>query len=1327
METPRPSCFARLSAATCRWITHFLIAPADRIPSNLSNLLNLFNPFNSFNPTNSVLLSYRSSAGREELSLCPFSCFHPFFSFGFVSDFGFRISDFWLGRAGGVAPPRPTPRALATLLPLAFLLLDCSPSWATPPPNDQCSGATVISGTNYSTTQFTTDATSDNDPSLDCAFAVGSGVWYQYTPATNGVMIVDTFGSTFDTALGIFTGTCGSLTQVACNDDANGGTTDSRTAVLAAAGTTYYILAGGFQGANGKLVLHLVFTTNTVANDLCGGALVISGSNYTNTQSTLNATLTGDPVPFCAGGYGNGVWYQYTPSGFGSIVVDTFGSDFDTLLGVYSGTCGSLTEVGCNNDATTNLSTSQLTVPVNAGTTYYILAEGNAGDVGNLVLHLAFTAGPPPFDQCSGAVIVSTPNYTNTVSTVQATSTNDPVTSCGPLGKGVWYQYTPGTAGALVVDTFGSSFDTVLAVYTGTCGSLAFVACNDNSDSNPASRVSIPVSSGTTYYVLAGGLNGQTGNLVFHLAFSASALANDQCGGAIAISGSSYTNTQSTASATSTGDPVPSCATNFADGVWYKYTAPAPGGILVDTLGSGFDTALAVYTGACGALTLLACNDDFGAGGTSRVTNSVSAGTTYFILAGGSDGAFGNLNLHLTFVEGAPVNDQCSGALVVSNANYTNTQSTLHATSTNDPVPSCAALSNGVWYQYTPAQSGVLEADTLGSSFDTVLAVYSGACGSLTQLGCSDNVGSNTTSRVSVLVSGGTTYHVLAGGLNGQTGNLVFHLSFGSSTLPNDQCSGAIVISAASYTNTQSTAIATSTGDPAPSCAPTAGSAVWYQYTPPTNGFITVDTFGSDFDTVLAVYTNACGSLNEVACNNNFDGTNASQVMVPVAWATTYRILAGGAGAQPGNLVFHLLFQQPPSILTQPVSQAVPIGGSATFSVTAIGTAPLSYAWRRNGQAISGATASAYTTNNVQLSGSGSQFTCVVSNLFGVTTSQVAVLSVVLTNTFQNTNLITINDNTNATPYPSSINVAGQLGVVGKVKVILQGLTHTFPHDVGVLLVGPQGQTVVLMADAGGGQPVNDLTLTFDDNATNGLTELGPLTTGTFRPGDLGTADSFPSPAPAGPYGAGLFAFRGANPNGTWSLYVLDDEAADSGKIARGWILTLANEQPLQITQQPQSQSVFPGSTVTFSVAAVGAVPISYTWQKNGTNLSNGGQISGATNSTLTLANVQSSDAANYSVALSCASGTATSSSAALTLLASNRPWIVPGSVKRLANGQFQFTLVGAPGSNYEILESTDFRNWKLLKTVSITNATADVLDTSTNLLRRFYRAQLAP
>src|SRR5437016_70985 len=82
------------------------------------------------------------------------------------------------------------------------------------------------------------------------------------------------------------------------------------------------------------------------------------------------------------------------------------------------------------------------------------------------------------------------------------------------------------------------------------------------------------------------------------------------------------------------------------------------------------------------------------------------------------------------------------------------------------------------------------------------------------------------------------------------------------------------------------------------------------------------------------------------------------------------------------------------------------------------------------------------------------------------------------------------------------------------------------------LLVGPQGQTVVLMADAGGGQPVSGLNITFDDNALTPLGEYTALTAGACRPGNLGSGDSFAAPAPGGPYGAGLYTFRGANPNG---------------------------------------------------------------------------------------------------------------------------------------------------------------------------------------------------
>ncbi|HOX57327.1 MAG TPA: immunoglobulin domain-containing protein [Verrucomicrobiota bacterium] len=83
-----------------------------------------------------------------------------------------------------------------------------------------------------------------------------------------------------------------------------------------------------------------------------------------------------------------------------------------------------------------------------------------------------------------------------------------------------------------------------------------------------------------------------------------------------------------------------------------------------------------------------------------------------------------------------------------------------------------------------------------------------------------------------------------------------------------------------------------------------------------------------------------------------------------------------------------------PLVLSQPQSQVVGPGGMASFSVTATGAAPLSYFWQRNGEFIAGATDSSYTTNNVQLSDSGSVFSCLVSNEFGTILSSGAVLTV---------------------------------------------------------------------------------------------------------------------------------------------------------------------------------------------------------------------------------------------------------------------------------------------------------------------------------------------
>src|SRR5438094_63653 len=83
-----------------------------------------------------------------------------------------------------------------------------------------------------------------------------------------------------------------------------------------------------------------------------------------------------------------------------------------------------------------------------------------------------------------------------------------------------------------------------------------------------------------------------------------------------------------------------------------------------------------------------------------------------------------------------------------------------------------------------------------------------------------------------------------------------------------------------------------------------------------------------------------------------------------------------------------------PSITTQPASQAVTVGQTATFAVVAGGATPLTYQWRKNGTAISGATSSSYTTAATTSSDNGAQFTVVVSNSAGNVTSNAATLTV---------------------------------------------------------------------------------------------------------------------------------------------------------------------------------------------------------------------------------------------------------------------------------------------------------------------------------------------
>jgi subtilisin-like proprotein convertase family protein len=182
---------------------------------------------------------------------------------------------------------------------------------------------------------------------------------------------------------------------------------------------------------------------------------------------------------------------------------------------------------------------------------------------------------------------------------------------------------------------------------------------------------------------------------------------------------------------------------------------------------------------------------------------------------------------------------------------------------------------------------------------------------------------------------------------------------------------------------------------------------------------------------------------------------------------------------------------------------------------------------------------------------------------------------------FSNPAIITIPDSGAATPYPSDINVSGLSGTVNRLTVTLGDLSHTFPADINVLLVSPSGQKVVLMSGTGGGNTINNVTLTFDDAAAQSLPADGTIVSGTYRPtvaSGEGDIPNFPPPAPPGPYAQILSAFNGSNPNGTWSLYVFDSVGGDAGQIAGGWSLNITpSGPPACVTPPSQMTAWYPG------------------------------------------------------------------------------------------------------------------------------------------------------
>jgi hypothetical protein len=391
--------------------------------------------------------------------------------------------------------------------------------------------------------------------------------------------------------------------------------------------------------------------------------------------------------------------------------------------------------------------------------------------------------------------------------------------------------------------------------------------------------------------------------------------------------------------------------------------------------------------------------------------------------------------------------------------------------------------------------------------------------------------------------------------------------------------------------------------------------------------------------------------------------TLAAGVTVPtITFTKSGGTLSGGSRMYSDGYKFVYVPPPPigPAIVTQPVATQTNLQGStATFSVVASGSPPLCYQWRFNGVNITNAVLYTYTRNNVQPADAGT-YTVVITNAAGSVTSSPSVLTVALP--------------ARIVAQPADVTIG--IGMPAQFNVTASGtapLSYQWEFN-GTNIDGATTTSLTIpnaqAADAG--QYAVVVSNPYDDviSSIATLTVMDPfiVTHPQSQSVAAGATASFTVSAVGSPTvsyrwrkeGVALFDDGRISGTATPTLTVANAQTMDMGSYSvvvsnlNGQVVssnaTLLGQFPPFFVTQPASQKVVAGSAAVLTATVVGPEPRTYQWRQGGTNLADGGKISGATTATLVVSNMQIGECGDYSLVVSNSHGSTISSNALVGL-----------------------------------------------------------------------------
>ena len=496
-------------------------------------------------------------------------------------------------------------RALPTLALSCALFACCFSTGflSAQPNNDLCLDAELIvveSGVPFDTEGDTSNGATDGAEDADCGSSASPGVWYSLEGSGRPVY-AQTCGTSFDSRLSVFRGSCEELTCVVNNDDLCGD--DSRVRFEAAEGETYFILVHGLNAVEaGPYSLRVFFedgrdpdidglandddncpnaanpgqededgdgigdACDVPPNDLCLDAALLDFAEGVDanggavlTATVTGTTTTGTPDPetaTCGSSTARGVWFEIIGNGQ-PMRAETCGSNYDTRLSIFDGDCAAPLCVTENDDAC-GLQ-SMVNWNTEKGLTYFVLVHGYGSSAGDYILTVNSQLPPAEGDQDNDGI---------------------------PDGE----DNCPTDANANQLDLDGDGIGD---------------ACDMQENDLCAGAIDLALLNGVAE------ITGQT---------AIEARPDAENG---------------------------TCGASRAPGLWYRVEGSRGFTITAETCGSDYDTRLSIFEGDCEAPLCTGSNDD-SCGLQSSVTWDVVDDQVYFILVHGYSASVGNFVLRVT-------------------------------------------------------------------------------------------------------------------------------------------------------------------------------------------------------------------------------------------------------------------------------------------------------------------------------------------------------------------------------------------------------------------------------------------------------------------------------------------------------------------------------------------------------------------------------------------------------------------------------------------------------------------------------------------------------